>query len=350
MKSHNNISAIILISLFLLLLLIPNIIMVFEITSKKDNYSFPEISLKNPKETLSGLKNFYLNNFGLKDLFLNNYLNIKNTHLKENPIPNSVFKGRNGWYFLGNQYNNVINDAFGNDNFTDKEVHKITQNIKDINNYLSSKNIKFYLVIPPNKSSIYKEELPFKLLQNENKLTVLKNNLINEINFNIIDLTDTLLASKKEAQLYHKTDSHWNDIGAFIGYSKTIKEISKDIQVPLANKSSFNITTKINNKNDLTDLINDTVESKTVVFDQNNVIKPESYSKDYEHYINPEKSLKLIMHKDSYSIAWVKYFVESFGSIYFLDNYKLDKKLIEKTKPDIIIFELIERDIDILSK
>ena len=81
-------------------------------------------------------------------------------------------------------------------------------------------------------NNIFTDDITNTISDLENKLTELKNNLINEINFNIIDLTDTLLASKKEAQLYHKTDSHWNDIGAFIGYSKTIKEISNFCDAP----------------------------------------------------------------------------------------------------------------------
>lgn len=347
MKSKHNISSIVLISSFIILLLLPNIVMVFDKSNKKDDIDFPELNLK---KSISSLKSYYLDNFGLKDFFLKKYLKTKTNCFKENPKPNSVVKGQNGWYFLGNQYNNVINDAFGNDDFTDEELNNITQNIKDINNYLSSKNIKFYLVVPPNKSSVYKEHLPYKLAQSKNKLTVLKNKLVNEINFRIIDLTDTLLISKNKAQLFHKTDSHWNDLGAFIGYSKTMKDISKDIEVSLASKSDFNITTKIVDNNDLTKMINTTVKNEAVVFDSKNDINPEPYLNSYHRYVNPDKSLKIIMHRDSYADAWMKYFIESFGETFFLENYKLDKNLIEKVKPDIIIFELIERNLTTLSK
>ena len=333
-----------------MLLILPNIVMVFDKTNKKDDNDFPELNLKKQKESISSLKSYYLDNFGLKDFFLKNYLKTKTNLLKENPKPNSVVKGKNGWYFLGNQYNNVLDDAYGNDDFTDKELNNIILSIKDINNYLNSKNIKFYLVVPPNKSSIYKEHLPYKLSQNTNKLTVLKNKLVNEINFKIIDLTDTLLASKNEAQLYHKTDSHWNDLGAFIGYSKTIKEISKDIEVSLANKSDFNITTQIVDNNDLIKMINTTAENETVIFKPKNDINPEPYLNSYHRYLNPDKNLKIIMHRDSYADAWIKYFIESFGETFFLENYKLDKDLIEKVKPDIIIFEIIERNLTTLSK
>jgi len=38
----------------------------------------------------------------------------------------------------------------------------------------------------------------------------------------LIDVRRELIEAKKNQQVYYKTDTHWNQRGAFVGYSKII--------------------------------------------------------------------------------------------------------------------------------
>jgi hypothetical protein len=51
------------------------------------------------------------------------------------------------------------------------------------------------------------------------------------------------------------------------------------------------------------------------------------------------------MYRDSFSIAWIPYFVESFEESIYLTNYNIDGAFIEKVKPDIVIYEIVERNL-----
>ena len=108
--------------------------------------------------------------------------------------------------------------------------------------YLNSKNIEFFLVIAPNKNSIYEEKLPYSLSKQQTKIDQLKAHLKSKLNFDLIDLRPTLITHKAKGLLFLKTDTHWNEYGAFLGYQKTMEEINMHFDIEPAKLSDFNQT------------------------------------------------------------------------------------------------------------
>lgn len=303
----------------------------------------------NPTASLALYKNYYEEHFGLKSSMINSYIDFKTRVLNENPIQNRVTKGQDGWYFLGNHYNSLINDYFGNASFTEDELQSIATKISEINTYLKSKNIKFYVVIPPNKSSVYSEKLPYQLTKSATRLEVLKLHLKKELDFEIIDLKSDLISHKVDGQLYYKTNTHWNDYGAYLGYQSVIKNLNRDFEIyetPISNyvfEEGFI-------KGDITDMIkNDNLETTLYLLkkDSSNIsLIKNTYN--HLHFKNPSQPLKLIMFRDSFANNWVTFFNDSFGETMYLRNYKLNKQFIEKEQPHIVIFEIVERNLNVL--
>ncbi|OMP32511.1 hypothetical protein [Mangrovimonas sp. DI 80] len=327
---------------FIAMLILPNAIMFtglsYIITNPKD---FPSI-----KSSLKDFKEFYSDSFGLKTGLTNKYLSFKSDILNENPIPNRVIKGNNGWYFLGNYHNNILNDTFGNDKVSIEELESISSNINDINTYLNSKNIKFYLVVAPNKSHIYPEHLPFQLNKNPNKLEQLKEYLKKEIDFEIIDPSESLLQNKNQRQLYYKSNTHWNDFGAYIGYSYATDKINQSFPIPKTQLSNFSSKTYPLNEEDITKMINiHTNETSQFFTKQNSSVVADSLSFSFQHYLNPDVPYKLLMHRDSFAVGLIPFFNESFGETIYTRGYTLDKDLIEKEQPNVVIFEIVERNL-----
>jgi hypothetical protein len=311
--------------------------------------SVPEFNIKAPMKTIGDYKNYYLENFGLKTSLVNSYIYFKNTFLKESPIPNRVVLGKNEWYFLGNHFNNKLNNVFGNDRLTTKELKKITKSISDINTYLKYKNIEFYVIIPPDKSTIYKEHLPFSLTPNETKLEQLKKYLNTNTDFKILDLSERLQHHKPKP-IYLKTDSHWNDYGAYYGYQASINFINKNhslneiYTIPI---DSFKLKTINYTAGGTTKMINLQASIvDTILTKQSNYIELLNSSNGFKYYKNQQQHLKLLMYCDSFSNAWTKFFNESFDECIYLRDYTINKAFIEKVKPDIVIIEIIERNFD----
>ena len=356
MNNISNIKNKLFIAVFLLLLIVPNLVLIFGVESKiGDNENlkfkeFPKIDIKKPIQSLSNFKSYYLGNFGLKKTTVNQYINFKETILKEEPLPNYNLTGKDGWYFLGNHYNNVFYNSFGMTG--DNKTKEIINYLNRINQYLNSKNIKFYVIFPPNKHSIYSEYLPFQLEKKETLYSHLKRELEKNSTAQLIDLHSVLLKEKKENQLYYKTDSHWNDLGAFIAYQHIIDYIKKDISIQKLELKDYKVSTDFKVLGDNTQMVNIKEKTEVINFEKKTPSRIEVLSDDQKflHFKNESKDYKLILYRDSFSNALIPFFNETFENAIYIRNFKINKRDIENNNPDIVILELVERNINYLSK
>jgi hypothetical protein len=81
-----------------------------------------------------------------------------------------------------------------------------------------------FVVIAPNKQSIYPEELRRDATYLASRLDDLLARLNPDARSMLIDPRPELRAAKSRygVPIYHPTDSHWNDLGAFIAYQKIV--------------------------------------------------------------------------------------------------------------------------------
>ena len=313
--------------------------------TKEKGKPFPELDFKHLSSSVKKMNKHYNGNFGLKYSMVNTFTGFKNDVLDENPLPNKAFKGKNDWYFLGDQWNILFKDNFGNFDYTKQELIEIKEYLQTLKEGLASRGVEFYIVVPPNKHRIYSEELPFQLQQNNTRLEVLNSYLKKEIDFEIIYLRDTLIANKKESLLYYKTNTHWNDIGAFIGYQKTINTI--DPNIFKANFTDYNIDYNSSIKGDITNMINLKNDESAIILKKKTSYQVKSIKSTYqfEHFENSNQDKKLVMYRDSFATSWIQFFNESFGETIYLRDYNVDYSFIDHEKPDVVIFEVVERNL-----
>jgi len=306
---------------------------------------FPKLDLKNFTKSIKKIDKHYNNQFGLKSQMVNVFTKFKSEILNENPIPNRVLAGKDGWYFLGNHNNELFNDSFGNHSFSMIELEEIKKNIQSTREELASRGIDFYIVVPPNKHRVYSEKLPYQLQQNTTRLEALNSYLKKEIDFEIIDLRDTLVANKNNQLLYYKTNTHWNDIGAFIGYQKTINAI--DPNIPKVNISNYNIDYDSQILGDITNMINLKNNEREVklIKKTSSKVKPIKSTYQFKRFMNYSKNRVMVMYRDSFSDAWIPFFNESFRETIYLRGYHINYGFIDHKKPDIVIFEIVERNL-----
>lgn len=100
-------------------------------------------------------------------------------------------------------------------------------------------------------------------------------------------------------------------------------------------------------KGDITPMINKNASEETLALKKikTSLIDTLSPAYTFQHYTNKTQNLKLIMHCDSFSDAWIPFFNESFGETVYVRTFELDQALIEKIQPDIVIFEIVERNL-----
>lgn len=358
MSSYNRILMKITVIAFVGLLLLPNLVMVLQLENKvvnnenRKHSEFPTLKFNKPLKSVSLFKSYYKENFGLKTSLVNSYISFKSNLLNEDPIPHRVVQGKEGWLFLGNHFNNGLNNSFGNNRFKPNELENITTYLEQIKNHLTQRNIAFYVVIPSDKNRIYQEYLPYKLQQNTTKLEFLKSHLSKTLELNIIDLYEPLVKAKNSEQVYIKTDTHWNDYGAFVGYDIVMNRLNEAFKITKLNLNDYTIISDNDYYGDIAKMINLNLKDTRIKFSKK--VKRASRLKESKsnvyHYVNPNNNLKLLFYRDSFSNAWIPFFNETFGECLYIKNHDFNKSLIESYKPDIVIFEIIERNINNLGR
>ena len=148
--------------------------------------------------------------------------------LSTNWITKDVMKGSNDWLFLAWKEST---DSYSNSvMFTDEELNSIDSYLDNINKYCNTHNKKFYFIIAPDKSKIYPEYYPQRIMKvsDNSRSEQLIDYIKKHSNVNVIYPKEKLISSKDNKLLYWKNDTHWNLLGAYYGYSELMNVIKKD--------------------------------------------------------------------------------------------------------------------------
>jgi len=175
---------------------------------------------------------------------------------------------------------------------------------------------------------------------------------ISECGFNIIDLGEELYDKKDSVQLYFKTDSHWNDFGAFYGSRILLKRLSEefpDINYDIR-LDDYDIKYDVANQKDLSKMLNLQVKEEYASFTPKDIGLTKKIEKEAGlRFVNPKAKYKILILRDSFSLAMIKFLKDKFGESVFIWGHGFNKELILREKPDIVLREVIERDIDMFN-
>jgi len=131
----------------------------------------------------------------------------------ESTLPGVVL-GKDGWLFLAagrsfEGYRHVIPMTFD-------QLEQCRLDLEEKQSRLKAHGIDFLLVIAPDKGTIYPEYLPgyARAADAPSRLDQLLEHMRARSSVQVLDLRPTLFKAKEQHQVYHKTDSHWNEFGA----------------------------------------------------------------------------------------------------------------------------------------
>ena len=113
-------------------------------------------------------------------------------------------------------------------NFTEKELEKAKNNLIHFRDELKKKNIDFIFMVCPDKQSIYFEYMPDYIKRKSIKsgTDIFVEYIKNNTDIKVVYPKEELLKYKDKYQLYYKYDTHWNNLGAYIGYSELMKSLN----------------------------------------------------------------------------------------------------------------------------
>ena len=275
-----------------------------------------------------------------------------NYRLFNTTVDSRVIIGKEGWLFY--RGDNSIEQVQGTINFTDNQKERILTGIQTNAQKLKEKNIEMYVLILPNKENIYREYLPDSIIIKDqvSRTEKLVDYIQKETNINIVYPKEELLEAKKDYQIYKKYDTHWNDIGAFIGTIALQKKIDSSFSFDLNNMT-------IEEKDKLVsgDLANfaslndELFEKAATVVDFYPEIQCTSKSNGpYTEFNSNSKNDKTVLFiGDSFREGMQQYLSKLYKRVIYMhrDDYKNE---VEKFNPDIVIVEAVERFSNGISK
>lgn len=282
-----------------------------------------------------------------------------------------VFFGRDHWLFLGNNFNKPISKKIVGASGYDSDIHKTITAMDGwaaLSRSIGGKG--FYVMIGPDKDSIYTDMLPGWYRKNNDTIS---QNLISGSNL-YIDTPKYLMLAKNESALplYFKTDTHWNELGAYEAFKGLISksEMNGDnLQWP---SEKLNFVSLGTSNGDLSRFqrsgvfLSDTdvrITSPSVANIPISVISYKSGKNIYaglnESIESPREALlvrspealnntKVLWLRDSFGTSMSRIMASTFSETLQIHHGRTSpeeiKKIMLNYKPDYVIVTVVERD------
>lgn len=279
-------------------------------------------------------------NFGFRTNLVNALSKIKDKVFKTS-AENEIIIGKKGWLF----FEKTLNDFSREKTLSQSDLKRIAKTLDLIYEYVESKNAKMVFFIAPNKNTVYPKYMPYYYAKGgknsnfENLNTVMKNK---DYYINLLPL----LKNNKE-QIYHTLDSHWNNLGAAIGFNVVMNKFEKDAFDYLSCDNEIKST----HAGDLYKMLYPTGKKldNQVVFNHKTSFEFTSRYKTEEDLViktkNKIKEGSLTMYRDSFCNALLPMFADEFSTAEFSRIFPYRLNLVDTNKSDYVVFELVERNI-----
>lgn len=260
-----------------------------------------------------------------------------------------VIAGKEGWLFYSVKYDgDPMADYDGSKPLSKSELKAIARNCETMDAYMKERGGEFILFIAPNKERVYSEYMPDKYgapAENDN-VTTLVSYIREHTDVKVVYCYEDLMAEKgKTAEpLYYKTDTHWNQYGAYVGSSRLLGELGIKLPQATAVKAG-------EGSGDLARLLH--LSAMFAGADNEYEMegfKPEGERYDNEGYHSEIRYVnaagdprRVYMCRDSFGDAMVDYVGSCFAETKFIYQQDFSLKDVKEFEPDILVYEVVER-------
>ena len=293
-----------------------------------------------------GFNSWLNDNIGFRDTLMSLNTKIQYT-LFDKINSNDVISGKNGWLFYQGEGGISINDYQAKTLYTEKQLKKILNNVTELQKWCDDNGMEFVLMLMPNKEHIYREYMPdgIEEVHEEKNIDLVVDYIRENSDIKVVYPKEELLKAKEKYDVYYKYDTHWNDLGAYEGYKALMTALNI---TPL---SFENIEQR---GYDGGDLANMAMLSGIVTPYRESFIKYEgdvetlyndnnaNYAYEKYRFVNGNNK-KIFFMGDSFRVALKPMLTRTFE---YSDFAHRDTKIYDevlKEKPDIFVYEMVER-------
>ncbi|MGN0374126.1 MAG: hypothetical protein ACI4EN_01390 [Butyrivibrio sp.] len=256
----------------------------------------------------------------------------------------SVIAGLDGWLF----YESALGDYTGEARLTDAEIARIVKVLEIAEKSVREQGAEFIFVSAPNKMEIYGEYMPYYCYEDssagnyERLFTAL-----GEAGVSNTDLKSLLKEKARNSEyiLYHKQDSHWNNLGA----AYACEAIMQEAGLEYIRFTDSEYTVRKDFSGDLYAMLfpkGDEKDEQVYFNTEENFYYVSNYRSPEDMVIETENergSGSLLMYRDSFGNALHTFMAENFASSVF--HRELPYNFTETGDKSLVAVELVERNL-----
>lgn len=283
--------------------------------------------------------------------------------------------GKEGWLYLGDAYaDSITAKRVG---FTTNDIdtiEKVAKSAESWNRWLKRNGVQaFHIILGPDKDSIYPEYLPQWSKYATQSLT---GALLNSVQADIYVNPATRFSQEKSNyphSLYYKTDTHWNNLGAWLAFNEFSKKLAitqPELIWPQTPEGMFSSIVE-RPGGDIADFL----RIQSSLTDHEVILNLPAYAIPLEHYdfesgdlalagpnvpvaapmtpllVKSKQALnskKVLWLRDSFGVAMAPFMAATFSDILQVHYLALKPgalaELIERVQPDYVFITVVERD------
>lgn len=267
-------------------------------------------------------------------------------------------------------YKDTVSEFTGVNLYSDKRLLGIKTRLSERAELLkqsAGKAVKQLLLICPDPLTVYPQIASAEHAAQRAEYTVYDQlvGLFSDCDeVTVLDIRQLMKDNADIGKLYHQTDTHWTELGAYFGYYAVVSEISKDFPTRPHSLDEISVEMLEAQAGDMAgflglDGLTELVPHLTAEYEKRSdldYVNPTTIDRSelvpaFSSSVSDPSLPSAIMLRDSYSTQLFPFMSEHFSSLYCEEmwDYSLDYELVARLSPDYIIYIVCERNISSIS-
>jgi alginate O-acetyltransferase complex protein AlgJ len=297
---------------------------------------------------------YFEDHFGLRARLVRWQALLRLRVLRTSASPD-VILGRDGWLFYNGD--GAAEDMASAVPFTRDELEAWRTTLEHTQDWMQSHGITYVFVLAPDKHAIYPEFLPASVRRvgAETRTDALVRYLGEHSTVPVLDLRDALRVARTVERIYHRTDTHWNDRGAFAASQALWRLLASRFAAPMRGRGAFIARPVIEPGLDLAGMLG--ISRSMTEVDLRLVprlpprvrivepVRPDARLMDARIVTEldaPERP-RAVVFRDSFGSALIPFLSEELSRAVYLWQYNVDPDVVLAERPDIVIQEWVGR-------
>ena len=299
---------------------------------------------------------YYKDHFGGRNTLVYAYLWLKSVVFRVSPTDMAVV-GKGDWTYLGSDQQ--LASSRGVPLLDTAQLDEWRTRLENYQAICEKHGAKVLAFFGPDKSSIYPEYLPGWMQREttESNLDLLQQYIAERSTVRLLDLRPALLEGKQGGLTYLRSNSHWNNFGAFVAYQAIGAEIQGLLpayrpvtQPEVLFETRPRIATDLEAEIDIAYYKAAPVEDARMrrwrAKKLGDAIEGVKFKEDIGLSVieHEDKTLpKLVCFHDSFGWGIAPFLSNSFSRVVYVRKPNFSEEVIALEKPDLVIWMRVER-------